>query len=201
MRLTVNIVGDRGCGKTSLIDAYQPDRFPPITSVSRYACYKLTKIKEIAVELIIYDMTNLEDYDDVQRRSLMFMFSEISVLCYSVDSQESFENISKQWWPEVKASKTTKPYILLGLKNDLRSADENSIKQSGCVTTKEGKDLAKSVGAFSFIECSSIANEGVNEVFETAINKQYQENGGKRETDSKVNSVPSWKYLCCWNCS
>ena len=192
----MNIVGDRGCGKTSLIDAYQPESFAPITSVSRYARFKLTKIKRILVEMIIYDASNLADYDDVKTRSLMFMFSEISVLCYSVDSRESFENISNKWWPEIKASKTTKPYILVGLKNDLRSTDQSGKKESDCITTKEGKALAKSIGAFSFIECSSVANKGVNEVFETAIHRHYQENCGANSA-SKYETI--WKYLCCWN--
>lgn len=197
--LQINIVGDAGCGRTSLIDAYQADEFPSITSVSRYARYKLMKIANMPVEMIFYDTVGLEDFDDVQRRSLMFRFSEISILCYSVDSRQSFENISSQWWPEVKAVKaspTKKPYMLVGLKKDLSSTKLDCNGKSECVTTNEGKALAKSIGAVSFVECSSVTNEGINEVFEMAINKHYEE---WRKKFGINNIAQVWKCLCCWN--
>ena len=190
----INIVGDAGCGKTSLIDAYQAKKFPSITSVSRYARYKLMRINNIPAEVVFYDTIGLEDLDDVQRRRLMFMFSEISILCYSVDSRESFEKISSQWWPEVKASQTKKPYMLVGLKKDLCSSKQDPKDKSECVTASEGKALAKSIGAASFLECSSVTNEGINKVFETAINKVYEQ----WRKNIKVISH-AWKCLCCWN--
>ena len=195
MHSQINIVGDTGCGKTSLIQAYQAGKFPSITSVSRYAYYKLTKIKNIPAEVILYDTIGLEDYNDIQRRSLMFMFSEITILCYSVGSLESFENISSQWWPEVEAShaRLKKPHILVGLKKDLRilysSKEDENLE---CVTTAKGKELAKLIGAMAFIECSSVTNEGIDKVFETAINMIYKEQG-------KPEKNKLWKSLCCWN--
>ena len=199
MYLQINIVGERGCGKTSLIDAYQPSTFPSVTSVSQYARYKLTKVKNIPVQAVLYDRIGLEDPDDVKTRSLMFMFSEITVLCYSIDSRESFEKISYQWWPELESSqaKLKKPFMLVGLKKDLRSTNQDPMNKKSehvQVTNKEGKALAKSIGAMSFVECSAVTKEGVFEVFDAAINKQYEESG-----KSKVDIRNSWKYLCCCN--
>ena len=191
----INIVGDTGCGKTSLIEAYQADKFPSITSVSRYACYKLTKINDIPAEVILYDTIGLEDYNDVQTRSLMLMFSEITILCYSVGSLESFENISSQWWPEIKASQARlrKPHILVGLKKDLRILNSSKAGENPeCVMTEKGKALAKLIGAMAFIDCSSVTKEGIDKVFETAINIIYKE-------QRKPEKTKLWKSLCCWN--
>lgn len=195
--LQFNIIGDEGCGKTSLINAYAAKNFTSVFSVSRYARYKLTKINNIPVEMVLNDFIGLEDFDDTDR-SLLLMFSNINILCYSVDSRESFNNISNKWWPEIKGKRITKPHILVGLKKDCRtfSAEQDGNAQLQHVTSQEGKAVAKSIGAVHFLECSSVNNEGISSVFETAMTKCYEEIYGKL----KKNNDKAWKsLLCCWN--
>ena len=64
------------------------------------------------------------------------------------------------------------PIVLVSLKNDLRKnqteikdMQRNSLR---LVTELEGKLAALQIGAKSYIECSSLSGEGVNDVFEAA---------------------------------
>ena len=64
------------------------------------------------------------------------------------------------------------PIVLVSLKNDLRKNQTairdmhgNSVR---LVTELEGKLVALQIGAKSYIECSSLSGEGVNDVFEAA---------------------------------
>lgn len=78
-----------------------------------------------------------------------------------------------QWYPEVFHFCPTTPVILLGLKSDLRYKKTciELLKSQGLtpVTTEQGHAVAVKMGAF-YMECSSKEMQGVDEVFETAVN-------------------------------
>lgn len=51
-----------------------------------------------------------------------------------------------------------------GTKSDMREKTPNS-----CVSRKEINELVKEIQARAYVECSAITNEGINEIFETAV--------------------------------
>ena len=65
------------------------------------------------------------------------------------------------------------PIILVGTKHDLRT-DEETIKELSehslrPVSTKEGIELQKEIGAIKYIECSALTQHRLTEVFDEAV--------------------------------
>ena len=68
--------------------------------------------------------------EDVERlRPLMYPQTDIFLVCYSVASRKSFENVETRWLPEVSHHCPKTPIILVGTKIDLRPDDLPSSSQ------------------------------------------------------------------------
>lgn len=102
------------------------------------------------MELALWDTAGQEDYDRL--RPLSYPDTDVILMCFSVDSPDSLENIPEKWTPEVSRTKVsivfTKltnnslqvkhfcpnvPIILVGNKKDLRN-DPNTIRVSIHIT-------------------------------------------------------------------
>ena len=77
------------------------------------------------VELALWDTAGQEDYDRL--RPLSYPDTDVILMCFSVDSPDSLENIPEKWTPEVKHFCPNVPIILVGNKKDLRN-DPATIK-------------------------------------------------------------------------
>lgn len=55
-----------------------------------------------------------------------------------------------------------------GTKQDLR------LSQNDCVTFKEAKKMKKRIGAVKYVECSALANEGLEAIFVEAVRAAIQ---------------------------
>jgi Ras-related C3 botulinum toxin substrate 1 len=78
------------------------------------------------------------------------------------------------WVPEVKEHCPTTPYIIVGMKSDLRdivaaNPDEWKAKGMEPVPQSKGEDMKKAIGARAYIECSAKMQINLKEVFEQAI--------------------------------
>ncbi|TQD97912.1 hypothetical protein C1H46_016437 [Malus baccata] len=76
-----------------------------------------------------------------------------------------------QWIPELRHYAPGVPIILVGTKLDLRDDKQFFIDHSGAVpiTTDQGEELKKLIGAPAYIECSSKTQQNVKAVFDAAI--------------------------------
>lgn len=122
------------------------------------------------VELALWDTAGQEDYDRL--RPLSYPDTDVILMCFSIDSPDSLENIPEKWTPEVKHFCPNVPIILVGNKKDLRN-DATTIKElqkmkQEPVRPEEGRNMAEKINAFAYLECSAKTKEGVREVFETA---------------------------------
>ena len=118
--------------------------------------------------LIHSNLTNTSDLID----------TDVILMCFSIDSPDSLENIPEKWTPEVKHFCPTVPIILVGNKKDLRNDEHtrrelSSMKQEP-VKLDDGRSMADKIGAYAYMECSAKSKEGVREVFETATRAALQ---------------------------
>ena len=128
------------------------------------------------MELALWDTAGQEDYDRL--RPLSYPDTDVILMCFSIDSPDSLENIPEKWNPEVKHFCPNVPIILVGNKKDLRNDPATmrelaKMKQEP-VKPEEGRAMAEKINAFAYLECSAKSKEGVREVFETATRAALQ---------------------------
>ncbi|XP_021566479.1 rho-related GTP-binding protein RhoC isoform X3 [Carlito syrichta] len=163
IRKKLVIVGDGACGKTCLLIVFSKDQFPEVYVPTVFENY-------------------IEDYDRL--RPLSYPDTDVILMCFSIDSPDSLENIPEKWTPEVKHFCPNVPIILVGNKKDLRQ-DEHTrrelakMKQEP-VRSEDGRDMANRISAFGYLECSAKTKEGVREVFEMATRAGLQVRKNKR---------------------
>ncbi|XP_017270563.1 rho-related GTP-binding protein RhoC [Kryptolebias marmoratus] len=183
IRKKLVIVGDGACGKTCLLTVFSKDQFPEVYIPTVFE----SEVADIEVDgkqvqLALWDTAGQEDYDRL--RPLSYPDTDVILMCFSVDSPDSLENISDKWAPEVKHFCPNVPIILVGNKKDLRNNDHTrrelaKIKREP-VKMEEGKNVAHSISAYGYQECSAKTKEGVRELFEMAARAAIQVNKRRR---------------------
>jgi small GTP-binding protein len=123
------------------------------------------------VNLGLWDTAGQEDYDRL--RPLSYPQTDIFLICFSIVSPTSFENVSAKWYPEVSHHCPTTPIILVGTKLDLRD-DHETIeklreKKQSPITYPQGLAKMKEINAIKYLECSALTQKGLKTVFDEAI--------------------------------
>lgn len=184
------IVGDGACGKTSLLTRFTKGFFPEEYIPTVFESYVSdVNVDGKNVELALWDTAGQEDYDRL--RPLSYPDSHVVVICFSVDSPNSFENIETKWISEVIYHCKDIPIILVGCKTDLRrdprTVDSLKAMSQRPVTSNEGSALAQRIGARDYMECSARTGEGVREAFQAAA----------RASLTVRPKTPWWKVFLC----
>ncbi|KAK4754794.1 hypothetical protein SAY87_008551 [Trapa incisa] len=121
------------------------------------------------VNLGLWDTAGQEDYNRL--RPLSYRGADVFLLAFSLISKASYENVAKKWIPELRHYASGVPIILVGTKLDLREDKQFFSDHPGAVpiTTSQGEELKKLIGAAAYIECSSKTQQNVKAVFDAAI--------------------------------
>lgn len=183
IRKKLVIVGDGACGKTCLLIVFSKDQFPEVYVPTVFENYVADiEVDGKQVELALWDTAGQEDYDRL--RPLSYPDTDVILMCFSIDSPDSLENIPEKWTPEVKHFCPNVPIVLVGNKKDLRHDDATiwelqKMKQEP-VKFEDGKNMAEKIDSFGYLECSAKSKDGVREVFETATRAALQVAKNKR---------------------
>jgi len=128
------------------------------------------------VQLILWDVPEQEEYDRL-RRGVHYPKTDVFVVCYeptdiAVDfHMTTFEAASRIWLPEISDFRAKAPVLLVACRMDLREdpARLAKLKELGKmpISEEQGRELAAQFDA-TYLECSALKNEGVQEVFDTA---------------------------------
>jgi Rho family protein len=146
------------------------------------------------VELSLWDTAGQEEFDRL--RSLSYDDTHAIMLCFSVDSPDSLENVETKWVGEIAENCPGVKLVLVALKCDLRKRDdddaENAEPEKPCIDYDEGLRVAEKIKALRYLgrntprldisqclanetlECSAMKNRGVNEAFTEAARVALQ---------------------------
>ncbi|KAH7114068.1 P-loop containing nucleoside triphosphate hydrolase protein [Dactylonectria macrodidyma] len=182
------ITGDGNCGKTSLLRAalhgpLQPkiqtadvivglqnnEPFERVPGTYEYFV-SVEKAKDILVRLIVWDSAG--SFESHRLDPLQYLQNHVFLIGFSIDSPASLENVEWKWKPEAAHHCPGVPIILVGLKKDLRDTHiplkRKGKRTASYVTKSQGEAVARTIGAYNYIECSCLTGEGVRDVFKAA---------------------------------
>jgi Rho family protein len=136
-------------------------------------------VDNVHIELSLWDTAGQEEFDRL--RSLSYDDTHAIMLCFSVDSKDSLENVESKWVGEIAENCQGVKLVLVALKCDLREAEnepeaeaadgaENAEpkEKKDLITYNQGLEVARRINALRYLECSAMRNRGVNEAFTEA---------------------------------
>ncbi|CAN6353326.1 unnamed protein product [Urochloa humidicola] len=193
-------VGDGAVGKTCMLICYTCNKFPTDYIPTVFDNFSANvSVDGSIVNLGLWDTAGQEDYSRL--RPLSYRGADVFILSFSLVSRASYENVLKKWMPELRRFSPSIPVVLVGTKLDLRE-DRSYLADhpaASIITTEQGEELRKQIGAVAYIECSSKTQRNIKAVFDTAIKVVLQPPRRREVTRKKMKSSSNQsvrRYLC-----
>ncbi|KAF7623022.1 Rho GTPase Rho3 [Aspergillus flavus] len=183
VRRKMVLLGDGACGKTSALNVFTRGFFPTVYEPTVFENYVHDIfVDNVHMELSLWDTAGQEEFDRL--RALSYEDTHVIMLCFSVDSPDSFENVASKWVDEISENCPGVKMVLTALKCDLRK-DEFENPNPNAITYEQGLAKAKEIGAVKYLECSAVQNRGIMETFYEAAKvalevKAQGSNGSKK---------------------
>ena len=178
------LIGDAGCGKTSLIwallhpDSVLCDAESTIgASMTSLTCEMGGK----AVDLNFWDTPGSQTYRNML--PLYLRDASVVIIVYSITDQTSFQDVG-QWYQSARNNASDEAaYMIIANKRDL--------SDSRVVSEETGRSLAASLGV-TFMETSAMSREGLpslmEHIYESVNYLPTAENGDVNLSTAKGNS-------------
>ena len=128
----------------------------------------IPRIGDEPYTLGLFDTAGQEDYDRL--RPLSYPQTDVFLVCFSVTSPASFENVREKWFPEVHHHCPGVPCLIVGTQADLR--DDSQVREKlakqrmSPVRKEDGERMAKELGAVKYVECSALTQYKLKDVFD-----------------------------------
>lgn len=193
------VVGDGAVGKTCLLISYTTNTFPAEYIPTVFDNYSANVMVDGGVvNLGLWDTAGQEDYDRL--RPLSYPQTDVFLVCFSIGSLTSFENVRRKWIPEIDHHAPGVARVLVGTKSDLRAArggnSSSLVPPSECdlLAREMSSSLSNSTDTSQvpFVECSAMTMTGVKQVMDCAIRVALR----GRELNSRRGARGQWKSGC-----
>jgi len=165
------VVGDGAVGKTCMLMSFSNNTFPQEYVPTVFDNYNTAiMVDDTPYNLGLWDTAGQEEYDRL--RALCYPQTDVFLMCFSIISPSSFENIKIRWYPELQHHCPGTPCLLVGTKLDLREepAINEGLRNQGLapITKEQGESLSKEIGTSGYVECSALTQKGLKQVFDEA---------------------------------
>ncbi|XP_061670263.1 ras homolog family member Ua [Syngnathoides biaculeatus] len=214
-RVKCVLVGDGAVGKTSLVVSYTTNGYPTEYVPTAFDNFSaVVSVDGQPVKLQLCDTAGQDEFDRL--RPLCYTSADVFLLCFSVVSPVSFQNIPEKWISEIRRHAPFAPLVLVGTQCDLREDVKILIDlakyRERPVDPADAMDCAAEIGAVAYVECSSLTQKNLKEVFDTAILASLQSHSSQKhsrgkqkrrtkqmQTPDKMKSLSKswWKRYCC----
>ncbi|XP_074519389.1 rho-related GTP-binding protein RhoH [Halichoeres trimaculatus] len=165
MSIKCVLVGDSAVGKTALLVRFTSETFPDV--------YKPTVFENTGVEVYmdgiqislgLWDTAGNDNFRSIRPRS--YQQADVVLICFSVANPNSLASVQHKWINEVRENLPRVPVLVVATQTDQR---ETGAHRGACISPAEGRQVAQEVHAKGYLECSSLSNRGVQQVFEYAV--------------------------------
>jgi len=167
------VVGDAASGKTCLVSLHTQNTYPKEYSPTMCDTYSINTVDKEGQPLRVDFVDTAGQEDFARLRTSCYVGTNVFLLCFSVSSPSSYENITKKWYPEISAQCPKALIVLVATKVDLRDDKETiemlKAKKRKPITTEQGKTKKKEISAVAYVECSAKENKNVAVVFEEVV--------------------------------
>ena len=165
-------IGDGSVGKTTLLILYTTGQIITDYIPTIFDNYTTNVIvNNTPISICFWDTAGQEDYDRI--RPLSYPSTDVFLLCYSIISPSSYNNIKEKWIKEIRTHCPNAKIILVGTKSDLRNnyeiisnLDKQNLKP---ITYSQGIELKEIINADNFVECSAFLNKNISLLMDQAI--------------------------------
>jgi small GTP-binding protein len=168
-RVKIALIGDGNVGKTSICFRLVNNEFSQIYVPTVFESNPfLMNVEGAEYNLVIFDTAGQEDYKEIRKSMVYPLDIDVFLVCYSIDDNQSYENVKEHWSKELKENASGKPIILVATKGDLRKTKDTSKLKSNI----DGMEMQHDIGAQRFFECSAkdpTKKNTINIIFKFAI--------------------------------
>lgn len=161
----------------------------------------MSRIGDEPYTLGLFDTAGQEDYDRL--RPLSYPQTDVFLVCFSVTSPASFENVREKWFPEVHHHCPGVPCLIVGTQVDLRDDPQvvqKLAKQKMAPVRKEdGERMARELGAVKYVECSALTQYKLKDVFDEvsypSTRRRFRKTAIRKKVMLTNNFFPG--HCCC----
>lgn len=170
----------------------------------------------LSTNYLFYYLFSFEQDDFDAIRPLCYPNTDIFLLCFSVVSPTSFNNIPEKWVHEIRKHSPKVPVMLVGTQSDLRNDVKVLIElakyKEKPVSESDAIRMAHDIGAVHYMECSALTQKNLKDVFDQAIlsslnyltdlNHSQVRKSSRKKYNLGVRHSASlkkagWKKFCC----
>ncbi|KAH9525470.1 hypothetical protein Btru_001493 [Bulinus truncatus] len=146
----VAVIGDVGCGKTSLIYRFTRGRLPD-PEVPCVLHNDRADVNRNGVEITLHIRESAGSDEAARMRNVVYQDSHVIIVCFPIDNPKSLHDVEAEWGTELRHLCRQTPFLLVGTKKDARKA-----LGAKAVSKKDGKKTSKKIGALSYMEYSAL---------------------------------------------